>query len=156
MTYIGNTTFKHGNDLGVPPAATVVLSPGEDITSIFGNSGWFIRSLGFTTSWGTVYGPWGDPSETAFSIPGPVFGFYGAHWGNIFSSFGIWTTDPPSVPGPTPAPNPAGVFRSKMFGGLSVNDTRWDHGSTFAGNSLLLTRLLLHGCGGRPSITYVV
>jgi hypothetical protein len=137
VTYIGNTTFKRGNDFGEPPAGTIVLVAGEQISSIFGNSDWGINSIGFSTSIGTVYGPWGGPRGSSYSVSGPVYGFYGGLWGDVLGSFGIWTTDPPQPPTPTPASNPAGMMRSKMFGGSLPNDTLWDDGSSFAGNPLL-------------------
>ncbi len=134
MTYIGNTTFKHGNDFGQNPAGTVVFAAGEEITSIFGDAGSLINSIGFKTSWGAVYGPWGGGGGVPYLVDGPVYGFYGGVVGDVVSAFGIWTTDSPSAP-PPPAPNPTGMVRSKMFGTSSATDGAWDDHPTFAGNS---------------------
>jgi hypothetical protein len=140
VTYIGNTTRKRGLDYGNPPTATVVLSPGEQITNVFGSAWWFIVSIGFTTSSGTVYGPWGDWNGgwSKFSLDGPVYGFYGGWWGSDLSGIGIWTTNRTTTPPPTPNPgiNPRGMMRSRMFGGSLSTDSQWDDGSTFAGSSL--------------------
>ncbi len=137
MTYIGNTAFKHGKDFGEPPTATVVLSAGEELTSIYGTNNFCIRTLGFTTSWGSVYGPWGEsPGPLSFSLTGPIYGVYGGMADDIFGSIGIWTTDPPPSPAPIPAPNPVGMRRSKMFGGSAIS--QWDDGSKFAGKAVAL------------------
>jgi hypothetical protein len=117
VTYIGNTTLKHGADYGEPPLGTVVLGAGEQISSVFGTSEILIYSIGFTTSWGTVYGPWGGPTGYGFSIDGPVYGFYGGMANEILGSIGTWTTDPLPAANPIPVPNPDGMMRSKMFGG---------------------------------------
>ncbi len=135
VTYIGNTTIKHGADFGEPPLGTVVLGAGEQIISIFGTSEVLIYSIGFTTSWGAVYGPWGGSTGYGFSIDGPVYGLYGGMANEIFGSIGIWTSDPLPEPSPTPAPNPPGLMRSKMFGGSSLTDSRWDDGSQYPGNA---------------------
>jgi hypothetical protein len=139
VTYIGNTIRKHGYDFDERPVGTVVLADGEDLTSIFGQSDALIRCIGFTTSSGAIYGPWGDRTRgIAFSFDGPVYGLYGGLWGDVLSAFGTWTTDSPPPPSPTPVPNPPGLIRSKMFGGSSLTDNQWDDGTTFAGKPLCL------------------
>jgi hypothetical protein len=72
VRYIGNTTFKHGDDYGEAPTVTIVFGGREQITSIFGRADRSINSIGITTSTGKIYGPWGGPEGDAFSIPGPV------------------------------------------------------------------------------------
>ncbi len=137
MTYIGDTTFKHGADFGDPPTGTVVLAVGEEITSIFGHTGYGIHSMGFTTSLGAIYGPWGQLENDEYLIAGPVYGFFGGMWGDILTSFGIWTTDPRATT-LRPAPNPPGMMRSIMYGGSSLPENQWDDGSTMIGNPQLL------------------
>jgi hypothetical protein len=95
VTYTGNTTLKHGNNYGDQPTGTVLLAAGEQISSIFGKADHYIRSIGFTTTWGAVLGPWGDTAAgQGYSISGPVYGLYGGLWGDVLGSLGTWTTDP--------------------------------------------------------------
>jgi hypothetical protein len=135
VTYIGNITQKHGLDYGNTPTGTVVLHPGEQITSIFGRNWWWLSSIGFTTSWEAIYGPWGDLEGgwDAYSLDGPVYGLFGGFTGSVISGLGIWTTDNSLPPSPTPAPNPPGMMRTKMFGGSSPSESQWDDGPNFAG-----------------------
>jgi hypothetical protein len=146
VTYIGNTIQKHGVDLGKSPTATVLLDDGEQISSIFGTVDLLIRSIGFATTSGAIYGPWGKTDGSVFSINGPVYGFYGGLWDDVLGKLGIWTTDPPIVPTPTPSPNPSGVMRSRMFGGASFIDSRWDDGANFAGKPHSLNSMLRSAC----------
>ncbi len=97
VTYIGSTTFKHGNDYGEAPNVTIDFGTGEQITSIFGRAGRSINSIGFTTSTGTVYGPWGGREGDAFSIPGPVYGLHGGLQNDVLGSLGTWTVEPPKL-----------------------------------------------------------
>jgi hypothetical protein len=139
--YIGNTTTKHGYDYGERPKGTVVLEPGEQISSVFGNADWAINSMGFTTCSGAIYGPWGGTGGSAFSIDGPVYGLFGGLWGDILGSFGAWTTNTATPNNPVLGPNPSGMMRSKLFGSSLLNDSHWDDGSTFPGDSLLPIRI---------------
>jgi hypothetical protein len=134
VTYIGGTTLEHGVARGKSPPGTVVLADGEQIISIFGTAAILIRSIGFVTTSGAIYGPWGGPGGGEFSINGPVYGFYGDLCGDILGQLGIWTMDSSTPPSPTPSPNPPGMLRSKMFGGVSLIQNGWDDTSTFAGN----------------------
>ncbi len=97
VTYIGNTTFKHGDDYGEAPIVTIVFGAGEQITSIYGRTDRSINSIGITTSTGTVHGPWGGHAGDAFSIPGPVYGLHGGLQNDVLGSLGTWTTQPPKL-----------------------------------------------------------
>jgi hypothetical protein len=135
VTYIGNTTLKHGNDYGDAPTGTIVLGTGEHITSVFGRADRSINSIGITTSMGATYGPWGGPEGVTYSIPGPVYGFHGGLQGDVLGSLGTWTLDSPQMASKYMVPNQPGMMRSKMFGGSSLIDSEWDDGSTFSGKT---------------------
>jgi hypothetical protein len=113
---MGNTTLKHGNDYGEQPSGTVLLAAAEQVNSIFGNADRYIRSIGFTTSSGAVFGPWGDTDAgRGYSISGPVYGLYGGLWGDVLGSLGAWTTEPSSLPNGI-----QGVRRDGQVAGRSV------------------------------------
>jgi hypothetical protein len=120
----------------------MVLIAGEQITSIFGNADQDINSIGFTTSSGTEYGPWGGPEGFDYSIYGPIYGLHGALRGNVLGALGTWTTDPPDMRTPTSAPSPTGMTKSKMFGSSLPTDSEWDDGSTFPGKPSALSSIV--------------
>jgi hypothetical protein len=91
--------------------------------------------MGFTTSSGEIFGPWGELDNDEYSIAGPVYGFYGAMWGDVLTSIGIWTSDPPPSPSLSPALNPPGMMRSIMYGDTSPGENQWDDGSTLTGRT---------------------
>jgi hypothetical protein len=98
VTYIGNTTVKHGNHYGKAPTGTMVLAGGDQISSTFGNADKLVRSIGFTTISGAVFGPWGENNTGSdYIFPGPVYGFYGGLWGDVLGSLGTWTIYPHSL-----------------------------------------------------------
>ncbi len=137
MTYIGNTTFKHGADFGQAPVGTFTLSADEQIVAVDGASGLYIDRIGFFTSKGNRYGPYGSPGDINFRLGGPVYGFYGGYDGTPFvSGIGIWTlpspTPPPSPSSPPPPPVP-GRSQLPVFSGHGDLSSTWDDGALFTG-----------------------
>jgi hypothetical protein len=139
VTYNGNTTMRHGDVNGLRFAGSFTLAPDEQIISVHGRSGVGLDSLGFTTSKGNIYGPWGGTGGGPYRINGPVCGFHGGrgNGGSLLNAIGVWTISspgsppPPSKPPPPPIP---GMIQSPMFGGQSNLSSTWDDGASFAGH----------------------
>jgi hypothetical protein len=126
----------HGTDMGDPssPTGAVALEQCEQIVGMFGSAGGLIYSIGFRTSLGRVYGPWGSTRGDPFSYPGVVYGFYGGEkWGSI-AAIGAWVAiltppPPPSPPLPASPPPPTrGMLKSPLFGASGDLTVEWDDG----------------------------
>jgi hypothetical protein len=142
VTYLNGPSLKHGTDMGEPrtPAGTVLLDPFEQVVGIIGTSESLVNSIGFNTSWGRAYGPWGSRTGSPFANPGTVYGFYGGNkWGCI-GAIGTWValvpppSDPSSLMSPSPPPPPTrGTSKSPRFGSTAGFDTIWDDGPSHSG-----------------------
>jgi hypothetical protein len=149
VTYLDGPTIMHGKDMGdhSSPAGALSLEKCEQLVGIFGASGSLLYSIGFNTSLGRVYGPWGTSRGESFAYPGIVYGFYGGEkWGCI-GGIGAWVAPPgpPLVPPPSLAPSPPplptrGMSKSPLFGSSTGPFTSWDDGPSHAGPSLFTAR----------------
>jgi hypothetical protein len=143
ITYLDGPTIMHGTDMGNAslPTASVNLERCEQLVGILGTSDSLVYSIGFNTSEGRVYGPWGSPLGKPFTYPGAVFGFFGAErWGCI-AAIGVWVADLAtlfdSLPPPSPVPPPPptrGMSKSPVFGGNDGLNTPWDDGPSHEGS----------------------
>jgi hypothetical protein len=116
-----NNGFPSRPDVFVPPISILV----EQITKVVGSaSGNSITSIGFRTSRGTTYGPWGVGGGEPFEIDGLLVGLFGALEDGEISGIGVWYT--PTVTF-TPGINPFPMFleMSPAVGDLT-NVWTWD------------------------------
>jgi hypothetical protein len=139
VTYIGGTVIKHGDDCGAPPLANFTLSSDEQITVVNVRTGDFIDSIGFVTSKGNTYGPYGGGGGGPTRLEGRVHAFYGGIFRlfgcPILSSIGIWTDPPPTPAAPTsPSPPPVLDVKSALFGRQSALPTTWDDRAAYTGH----------------------
>ncbi len=112
VTYRAGLVQAHGQVSGTP-AGNVVLSEQEQLTGMFGKAGPLISQLGFNSSRGTPYGPWGGgTSGFPFASGGPVVAIFGGTRAgccpeNCLVALGVWMSNilaPPTVPAPPPPP----------------------------------------------------
>jgi hypothetical protein len=59
------------------PDYTVSLQPGETISAVFGRTGDLVDAIGFWTSVGRQFGPYGGIGGAPFEFNGPVYAFFG-------------------------------------------------------------------------------
>jgi hypothetical protein len=65
----------------------------EHIIRVFGTvSGNSITSIGFRSTKGFIYGPYGPGSGEPFTVDGLVLGFFGALNNRVLSGIGVWYT----------------------------------------------------------------
>lgn len=128
VTYNGNKVFTRGRT-GGNPTGSITLAPGETITAIFGGSGAIVDRVGFRTSFGRTFGPWGGTGGGIFDLSVPVVGFYGGRYNSAVSALGIYTI------GPIPAiTRPPSLVKSTMVGGDGApKDRPWDDNPGFEG-----------------------
>jgi hypothetical protein len=137
-----------------PPAGALLLEQSEELLGIFGAGESLVHSIGFNTSRGRVYGPWGSIRGSPFAYAGVVYGIYGGEkWGCV-GAIGVWVallappSGPPSVTLPSPPPPPTrGTSKSPRFGASSGVDTVWDDGPSHGGKPCqsLHVQLVCHG-----------
>ena len=154
----GNT---YGRDADFP----VLFSTGDVVVGAFGthdtqylngfpccNQNPVFRSIGFRTSSGKQYGPYGQATlGTEWMHTGPIRGFYGALTYNIPRSLGFYvdaTSTPPALPAPpSPPPSPParpsppnlGRIKSSVGAGDPIGgatEVRWDDGPNYQGRHL--------------------
>eukprot|EP00884_Botryococcus_braunii_P004895 jgi/Botrbrau1/14406/Bobra.0014s0053.1 len=108
-TFVDGTIAGHGTLVG--NLSSISLAPGEVIINVTGYHGEYIFGLTFGTSGGKIHGPYGGSGGSAFTWPGPVFGFFGGEvrffWQTIIKALGFWTLAslvPPSPPPQFPSP----------------------------------------------------
>eukprot|EP00884_Botryococcus_braunii_P004202 jgi/Botrbrau1/13783/Bobra.0056s0034.1 len=138
VTYSDGTYYMHGSNLGRPdrPDGIINLAPGEQLVRIFGHAGEAIDAMGFLSSTGTQYGPWGGGGGSPWFFDGIISGFYGWNvsgngvWGTL-GGVGVWAI-PISLQPPGPPPPPAvGRSKSPLYG--SGPGTSFDDGPSFSG-----------------------
>jgi hypothetical protein len=122
----------HGTDYDEPsrPEKSLVIQPTDEwVTSMFGTArgsgnGSSITSIGFTTSRGRIFGPFGAGSGNPFSVFGLLLGLYGALDNKYLSGIGAWYTPvATSIPGVVMFPR--SLDRSPAYGNLN-NAWTWD------------------------------
>ncbi len=142
--YRGGLVQAHGQVDGFP-AGNIVLDAQEQLVGMFGKAGPSISQLGFKSSYGISYGPWGGAmGGSSFASGGPVVAFFGAMRADsccpqdCLGALGVWISNvpaPPQLPAPPPPPPPArGMFQSQLFGGnqdFAYSD--WDDGPLYPG-----------------------
>jgi hypothetical protein len=138
VTYVGGTVLKRGDDCGQNPVGSFTLSADEQIIVVSGGAGYNIDRIGFTTSKGNTYGPWGGTGGSAFRLEGPVYGFYGGinHWGQYYALGGVgtWTDPTPTPAAPSSPPSPPILdMRSPVFGSQNSLSLTWDDRAAFPG-----------------------
>lgn len=105
MVYRERPGFLIGNPESRPqPDYTVVLGAGEQLVGAFGGTGQGTY-IGFYTSTGQQYGPYGRVQGTPFTFWGPIYGISVSYTASALQSWTFWT-DPPSPPPPPPSPAP--------------------------------------------------
>jgi hypothetical protein len=124
----------HGNNVDVPnrPDWIIALNAtDEKLVSVFGTANAIsITSIGFTTSKGRAFGPFGTGDGAPFRVDGQVLGFFGALNNNgDISGIGVWYA-------PAVAPIlPASLTMSPAYGNL-VNVWTWDDTPNLGGTAL--------------------
>jgi hypothetical protein len=143
LAYTDGPTIMHGTDMGDNSltAGAIQLDDCEQLSGIFGTSGSLVYSIGFNTSLGHVYGPWGSTQGQVFAYSGAIYGFFGGDkWGSI-GALGAWValSVPPVPPSPPAHPPPPlatrGMTKSPLFGGSGGVNTPWDDGPSHAGQA---------------------
>jgi hypothetical protein len=145
----------HGSDGGRPdnPDGSFTLAPGEQLVRIFGHSGALIDAMGFKSSKGIQYGPWGGGGGGPYFYDGVITGFFGATntgWGDVLGQIGIWFTPyaPAGMPPPPPVP---GRSSSPLFGTGPGN--QFDDGAAFSGDNGLHSAWIALFCHGCPALS---
>ncbi len=87
----------HGTDNSTPsrPDGRVTLtnSTAERVIRVLGTQiGSSITSIGFSTSRGRTFGPWGTGGGDPFSVDGQLLGFFGGLQDGNISGIGVWYT----------------------------------------------------------------
>jgi hypothetical protein len=119
-----------GSDDGLPSRpdfrVTIRNTSAEQFNRVFGTvTGSTITSIGFRTTRGVTYGPFGLGYGEPFSVEGLVLGFFGALDNGAISGFGVWYM---AMGGPNPWPVPLPftfLEMSPAFGNVS-NAAMWD------------------------------
>jgi hypothetical protein len=146
VTYLDGPTGMHGTDMGDPsmPAGSVVLKDCEQIVTIYGTSASLVNAIGFNTSLGRVYGPWGTLKGATFAYPGAVYAFFGGEKCGCIGAIGAWVdppgppTQPPQPLSPSPPPPPTrGMSKSPLFGAGRGLNRVWDDGPSHTGKLFL-------------------
>jgi Domain of unknown function (DUF1929)/Jacalin-like lectin domain/Kelch motif len=93
--------------------STITLAAGESLVSVFGGSGWWIDRIGFTSSTGRAFGPFGGNGGAAFDLRAPVgttvVGLFGSASSTLLDKIGLYAADAPAPPPPTdPQPTQVG------------------------------------------------
>eukprot|EP00884_Botryococcus_braunii_P011613 jgi/Botrbrau1/20452/Bobra.145_2s0016.1 len=93
------------------PDVDLVFPPGETIVGAIGSADYSslqLVSLGFWTSLGNQYGPYGGPltDGTQFGFLGNIYGFFGGIYSTLLSGIGFWTDAPSPPPAPPSRPPP--------------------------------------------------
>jgi hypothetical protein len=144
VAYHGGLVTVHGQGNG-PPAGGLDLNEQEQLLGMFGKAGPSgVSQLGFNSSYGTSYGPWGGGiSGSPFASTGRVVAFFGAMKAgpqDCLGALGVWMSNLPAIsppPPPPPRPPPArGMSQSRLFGGdLGFEYSDWDDGPSYPGGT---------------------
>jgi hypothetical protein len=106
--------------VGATSVYTKLDSSNERFVNVFGTAtGCSITSIGFKTTKGRTFGPWGSGFGGPFSVDGLVLGFYGALQKGAISGLGVWYT--PEITFTIPA----FLEMTPAYGNL-VNVWTWD------------------------------
>jgi hypothetical protein len=124
ITFKGATQQMHGTDNGFPARpdgrVTISNSTAERVIRVFGTqTGSTITSIGFSTTRGRTFGPWGTGGGDPFSVDGQLLGFFGGLQDGAVSGIGVWYT--PDVASTVPT----NMEMSPAYGNL-VNVWTWD------------------------------
>jgi hypothetical protein len=116
----------------------------EQIISVFGTAnGSSITSLGFKTSTGGTYAPWGPGQGDPFAVDGLILGFFGALEDGAISGLGVWYTPTTTFkPGQLPL-RMNYLEMSAAFGDMSSVAT-WDDSTPDMGGAPMCSRLHMH------------
>jgi hypothetical protein len=136
------------------PDISIFLPPGGLIVGVFGRISTTLASIGFWTSDGTQYGPYGSADEgDFFAFTGQVYSFFGSvseRYKQV-TGLGFWTDAPAPPPAPTLLPPPPappldapspparpplpnlGRIRTYVYGNLGDENAFWDDGPSYTG-----------------------
>jgi hypothetical protein len=135
------------------PDYVISLQPGERISGAFGRMSERLEAIGFWTSAGRQYGPYGGTGGGSFAFNGPVYAMFGFSIWNYqsFTGIGFWTDVPPPPPrlpasaspppsppvtGPSPParlpPPNLGRIESALYGQVG-DGAFWNDGATYSG-----------------------
>jgi hypothetical protein len=92
VTYVDGMVSMQGSSGGRSNSdGSVQLARGEVIVGMFGTVSGYLNSIGFKTSSGNTFGPFGGTDGSQFQVFGVPIGFFGGTRNNIMGAIGFYS-----------------------------------------------------------------